>query len=88
VRILEKIEEFAREKHCPPVQLSLAWVLAQGKDIIPIPGTKKRHYLEENSRAVDIVLSADDVHTLNALAPPGVAAGMRYPEQAMKTVNR
>jgi aryl-alcohol dehydrogenase-like predicted oxidoreductase len=88
VRLLEKIEEFAREKHCTPVQLSLAWVLAQGKDIIPIPGTKKRHYLEENAKAVEIVLSADDVHTLNALAPPGVAAGMRYPEQAMKAVNR
>jgi aryl-alcohol dehydrogenase-like predicted oxidoreductase len=88
VKLLGKIEEFARKKGCTPVQLALAWVLAQGKDIVPIPGTKKRHFLEENAKAVDIVLSAGDVQTLGALAPQGAAAGTRYPEQAMKAVNR
>jgi aryl-alcohol dehydrogenase-like predicted oxidoreductase len=88
LELLNRIEEFARGKQCTPAQLSLAWVLAQGKDIVPIPGTKKRHYLEENVKAADITLSIDDLHTLNALAPPGVAAGLRYPEQAMKAVNR
>ena len=88
VRLLEKIEPIAREKHCTPAQLSLAWVLAQGKGIVPIPGTKKRTYIEENVKAVDIVLTASDLKRLNEAAPPGAAAGSRYPEQALRAVNR
>lgn len=82
-----RIEEIASEKRCRPSQLALAWVLAQGKDIVPIPGTKRRAYLEENLGALQVQLTADDVARLNAAAPPGVAQGMRYHEEGMRTVN-
>ena len=85
--LVHRIEELAREKGCTPGQLALAWVHAQGKDIVPIPGTKRRRFLEENVAALAIALSADDLRRIDALAPKGVAAGSRYPESAMRAVN-
>ncbi|MGB2868652.1 MAG: aldo/keto reductase [Bacteroidota bacterium] len=85
---LAEIESIAREKHCTPAQLALAWVLAQGKEVVPIPGTKRRNYLEENVAAIDVTLSTRDLERLNQAAPPGVAAGARYPIPAMGNVNR
>ena len=85
--LVHRIEELAREKGCTPGQLALAWVHAQGKDIVPIPGTKRRRFVEENVAALAIALSADDLRRIAALAPKGVAAGSRYPESAMRAVN-
>ncbi len=85
---VKKIEEIAAEKRCTPAQLALAWVLAQGKDVVPIPGTKHRKYLEENVAALEVALTAGDLARIDAVAPPGVAAGLRYPEQMMAAVNR
>jgi aryl-alcohol dehydrogenase-like predicted oxidoreductase len=88
VEFLKTIESLAAQKKCTPAQLSLAWVLAQGDDIVPIPGTKRRTYLEENVKAVEVILSADDLKALDAAAPMGVAAGTRYPAHALAAVNR
>ena len=88
LHLFEKIKEIAKEKHCTLAQLALAWLLAQGEDIIPIPGTKRRERLEENLRAFQIELSKDDVQRIDDAAPIGFAAGARYPEAAMHTVNR
>ena len=85
--LVHHVEEIARRKRCTPSQLALAWVLAQGDDIVPIPGTKQRKYLEENTRALEVELSAGDLEELDAVAPVGVAAGERYNEASMKTVN-
>ncbi len=85
---MKRIKEIAAEKGCTPAQLALAWVLAQGKDIVPIPGTKRRKYLEENVGALEVRLTADDLRRIDEVAPKGVAAGNRYPEAAMKAVNR
>ena len=85
--LVKKVEEIAREKRCQPSQLALAWVLAQGDDIVPIPGTKRRKYLEENAAAVDLKLTPDDLRRLSAVFPSGAAAGMRYPEHVMSLVN-
>ena len=71
-----------------PAQLALAWLLAQGEDIVPIPGTKRRERLEENLRAVEIELSGEDLRRIEQVAPLGAAAGTRYPEALMHTVNR
>jgi aryl-alcohol dehydrogenase-like predicted oxidoreductase len=78
----------AKEKRCTTSQLALAWVLAQGEDIVPIPGTKRRNYLEENVGAVNVQLSAADLARIDEVAPHGCAAGLRYPEAMMGTVNR
>lgn len=86
--LLQRIEKLAQDKGCTPAQLALAWLLAQGKDIVPIPGTKRRKYLEENIGAVNVKLSADDLARISAAVPPGAAAGMRYPERTMGAVNR
>jgi aryl-alcohol dehydrogenase-like predicted oxidoreductase len=86
--LVRRIEELASRKHCKPSQLALAWVLAQGEDIVPIPGTKHRKYLEENIEAVNIELSEEDLEQINKIAPAGVAAGLRYPEHMMQTVGR
>jgi len=86
--LVERVGEIAREKGCTPAQLALAWVLAQGEDIVPIPGTKRRKYLEENVGAVDIGLSKEELQRIDEAAPPGVAAGTRYPEAFMHVVNR
>lgn len=85
--LVKKVEEIAREKGCKPSQLALAWVLAQGDDIVPIPGTKHRKYLEENVAAVDIKLSANDLQRLDEVFPSGAASGERYPEHMMALVN-
>ena len=84
---MKKVGEIASEKRCQPSQLALAWVLAQGDDIVPIPGTKRRKYLEENAAAVDLKLTAEDLCRLNEVFPSGAAAGMRYPEYMMNLVN-
>ncbi len=86
--IVRRIEEFAAKKHCTPGQLALAWVLAQGDDIVPIPGTKRRPYLDENLGALDVQLSTDERSALGAIFPPGSAAGTRYPESMMSAVGR
>jgi aryl-alcohol dehydrogenase-like predicted oxidoreductase len=87
LELVRRIEEIAREKRCTPAQLALAWLLARGPDIVPIPGTKKRKYLEENVGALGIALSEEDVRRIEDAAPPGVAAGLRYPEQALRALN-
>src|ERR1700687_6123067 len=85
--LVRRVEEIAREKGCKPSQLALAWVLAQGRDIVPIPGTKRRTYLEENTGAVDVILAPDDLRGIQEVFPQGSAAGMRYPEHLMNAVN-
>src|SRR5438874_2576740 len=86
--LVARVQEIAREKGCTPAQLALAWVLAQEEDVVPIPGTKRRRYLEENAGALQVELSADDLARIDAVAPRGVAAGERYPAQALHAVNR
>ena len=86
--LVAKIEEIAREKHCTPAQLALAWVLAQGEDVVPIPGTKRRKYLEQNLGAINVKLTSEDLARIDQVAPKGVAAGPRYPEAAMAAVDK
>ena len=86
LKVVEKVDELAKEKGVKPGQLALAWVLAQGDDIVPIPGTKHVEYLQENIAALDIELSEDDLKQLNSAAPRGITKGDRYPD--MSTVNR
>jgi aryl-alcohol dehydrogenase-like predicted oxidoreductase len=88
LELVQRIEGMARELGCTPPQLALAWVLAKGRDIVPIPGTKRRRYLEENVVAAEVKLTPEQVAQIDEIAPPGVAAGLRYPEQAMSSVNR
>ncbi len=88
LELVERVEEMAREKGCTPAQLALAWVLAQGEDIVPIPGTKRRPYLEENVGALDVEITPEDLARLDEIAPKGAAAGARYAEGGMATVNR
>lgn len=85
--LVDRIAELAKEKGITASQLALAWVLAQGDDIVPIPGTKRRKYLEENAVAADVTLSEEDLKRINEVAPQGVAAGTRYPEAMMKFVD-
>jgi aryl-alcohol dehydrogenase-like predicted oxidoreductase len=85
--LVKKVQDIAQERKCNPAQLALAWVLAQGGDIVPIPGTKRRKYLEDNVGALDVELSADELRTLNEVFPVGAAAGERYPEHMMSLVN-
>jgi len=86
--LAQKVEAIARRKGCTPAQLALAWVLAQGEDVVPIPGTKRRERLDENAAAADIRLSADELREIDTLLPQGIAAGTRYPEAGMRAVNR
>jgi aryl-alcohol dehydrogenase-like predicted oxidoreductase len=86
--VVERIGEVAREKCCTPAQLALAWVLAQGEDVIPIPGTKRRHYLQENVAALEVTLTSADLARIDEVAPQDAFAGPRYPEATMKLVNR
>jgi aryl-alcohol dehydrogenase-like predicted oxidoreductase len=86
--LVKKVEEMSAKKGVKASQLALAWVLAQGDDIVPIPGTKRQKYLEENVHAIDVKLSKDDLAALDALAPRGVAAGARYDERGMAAVGR
>jgi aryl-alcohol dehydrogenase-like predicted oxidoreductase len=86
--LVAHIQELARLKHCTPSQLALAWLLARGKDIIPIPGTKRRHYLEENVGALDVQLTDADMRQIDAIAPRDVAAGERYPSNMKQLVDK
>ena len=86
--LVARVEEIANAKGCTVAQLALAWVLAQGDDVVPIPGTKRRSYLEENLGALSVQLSAEDLARLDAACPPGAAAGLRYPEAMMQLVGR
>ena len=86
--LVDRIREIAVEKGCTPAQLALAWVQAQGDDIVPIPGTKRRKYLEENVSALDITLRADDFRRIDEVAPRGAAVGTRYSAGGMAAVNR
>lgn len=88
LHIVKRITEIANEKNGTPAQIALAWLLAQGQDIVPIPGTKRRQRLEENLQAVEIELNGDDLRRIEEAAPVGAAAGTRYPEAIMHTVNR
>jgi aryl-alcohol dehydrogenase-like predicted oxidoreductase len=85
--LVRRVEEIAKEKGSTASQLALAWVLAQGDGIVPIPGTKRRVYLEQNAGAVDIRLTAEELKRLDEVAPRGVARGLRYPEEMMALVN-
>ncbi|CAE6518796.1 aldo/keto reductase [Paenibacillus sp. GCM10023250] len=86
--LVDRIKEIAAEKGCEPSQLALAWLLAQGGDIVPIPGTKRVKYLEENAGALAVRLTDADLARIEETAPKGAAAGTRYPEAGMRTVNR
>jgi aryl-alcohol dehydrogenase-like predicted oxidoreductase len=85
--LLDHVRDIAREKNVKPSQLALAWVLAQGDDIVPIPGTTRRDHLEENIATLDIVLTREDLKRIDEAAPKGATSGARYPEEGMKTVN-
>lgn len=85
--LVARVGQIARGKGCTPGQLALAWVRSQGENIVPIPGTKRRKYLEENVAALGVELSAEDLRRIDQAAPPGAAAGMRYPESMMKNLN-
>jgi len=86
--LVSKIEQIAGEKGCTPGQLALAWLLAQGEDIVPIPGTKRRKYLDENAGAIGVSLSQQDLARIAAAAPQGAAVGGRYNPQLMQRVNQ
>jgi aryl-alcohol dehydrogenase-like predicted oxidoreductase len=87
LELVSRIQEMAAEKNCTPAQLALAWVLAKGEDIVPIPGTKRIPYLEENVAALGLKLTEEDLKRIEEISPRGVAAGSRYPEPGMKLVN-
>jgi aryl-alcohol dehydrogenase-like predicted oxidoreductase len=88
IALVREVEAMAREKGCTTAQLALAWVLAQGEDIVPIPGTKRVRYLDENIGALEVKLSEADLKRLDQILPPGAASGQRYHERGMETVNR
>jgi aryl-alcohol dehydrogenase-like predicted oxidoreductase len=85
--LVRRVEEMAKQKGCKPSQLALAWVLAQGDDIVPIPGTKRRKYLEENVGAINIQLTPEDLRRIDEVFPRDATAGARYPEHMMQLVN-
>jgi aryl-alcohol dehydrogenase-like predicted oxidoreductase len=88
MRLVERVREIAAEKGCKASQLALAWVLAQGRDVVPIPGTKRRTYLEENVGASGVELTAEDLARVGEVLSGASVAGARYPEQAMRSVER
>jgi aryl-alcohol dehydrogenase-like predicted oxidoreductase len=88
LQLVRKIEEIAKEKKCTPSQLALAWVLAEGKDVVPIPGTKRRQYLEEDAGAINVHLTKADWERIENVFPSGAASGQRYPEHMMSLVNQ
>ncbi|CAM4132717.1 aldo/keto reductase [Corallococcus exiguus] len=79
LKLVEHIDRLASQKQCTPAQLALAWVLSRGEDVVPIPGTKRRKYLDDNLGALDVKLTQEDLAAIESIAPPGVAAGERYP---------
>jgi aryl-alcohol dehydrogenase-like predicted oxidoreductase len=88
LELVEKVKALASEKGCTPSQLAIAWVLAQGKDIVTIPGTKRIKYLEENIASEMVQLSNDDLRAIDEILPAGAASGARYPERFMSALNR
>ena len=86
--LAEAVAELDADKGCTPAQLALAWVLAQGEDIVPIPGTKRRKYLEDNLGALEVQLTEEDLARVDEVLPPGAAQGTRYPAASMAAVNR
>jgi aryl-alcohol dehydrogenase-like predicted oxidoreductase len=86
--LVARVESIAKEKDCTASQLALAWLLAQGPDIIPIPGTKRRKFLEDNAGAANVKLSKEDIARIEEVAPHGAAAGARYPENMMALINK
>ena len=88
VRLVSRLETLAARKSCAAAQLALAWLLAQAPDVVPIPGTKRREYLDQNAAAVDIVLTREDIANLDAAFPPGAAAGERYPLELMRALDK
>ena len=88
LNLVRELETVAKEKHCKPSQLALAWIMAQGDDIVPIPGTKRRRYLEDNVEAISIQMTKEELERIDQFFPPDVAAGKRYPENMMASVNR
>ncbi|HET6534552.1 MAG TPA: aldo/keto reductase, partial [Sphingomicrobium sp.] len=88
IALVREVEAMAKEKGCTTAQLALAWVLAQGDDIVPIPGTKRVTYLDDNIGALDVELMPDELKRLDEILPPGAAAGDRYHAQGMATVHR
>jgi aryl-alcohol dehydrogenase-like predicted oxidoreductase len=86
--LVKEVEALAEEKGCTTAQLALAWVLAQGNDIVPIPGTKHVKYLDDNIGGAEVELSDEELNRLDAILPPGAAAGERYHARGMETVNR
>ena len=85
--IVERLQQVAARKRCTPAQLAIAWVLAQGDDIVPIPGSKRRDRLEENTAAADMRLTREELQEIETLVPSGMAAGTRYPEAGMRAIN-
>lgn len=88
LELVDRVTALATAKHCTPSQLALAWVMAQGNDMVAIPGTKRRTYLEDNVGAIDVRLSTDDLRRLDEIMPKGVTAGLRYPVQTMAALNK
>jgi len=88
LELVKHVEQLAEAKGCTASQLALAWVMARGADIVPIPGTKRRKYLDENVGATEVTLTPDDLAKIEEIAPQGVAAGTRYPEAAMAAIGR
>lgn len=88
LELVSEVEAMAKEKGCTTAQLALAWVLAKGEDIVPIPGTKRIRYLDDNIGALDVKLTEEDLKRLDDILPPGAASGQRYPEHSMAAVNR
>src|SRR5207253_11293296 len=88
LKLVDRVTEIARDKGCTPAQLALAWVLAQGQDVVPIPGTKRRKYLEENVGTLEVMLTTDDLERIDETAPRNVAAGSRYPEAMIRLLNK
>jgi aryl-alcohol dehydrogenase-like predicted oxidoreductase len=84
--LVQRVEAIAKAKNCTPAQLALAWVLAQGRDVIAIPGTKRKERLDENLRALDVTLTKSDLADIAAAVPPGAAAGSRYPQGQMASL--
>ncbi|MGH8971550.1 MAG: aldo/keto reductase, partial [Actinomycetes bacterium] len=80
--LVDRVRDIAEEKGVTPSQLALAWVLHQGADVVPIPGTKRTRYLEENAAAVDVTLTPEDLSRIDAAAPAGITAGDRYPDMS------
>ncbi len=87
LELVRRVEAIAKDKGCTSAQLALAWVLAQGEDVIPIPGTKRRSYLEENVAAANVTLTLEELKHIEEVAPRDAAKGLRYPEEMMRAVN-